>query len=182
MGRPSKLTEKQWAEVERRLLEGESRRAIAREFGVSESTIRERLSAQVEEIKTVAHQIVATERALTAMPISAQVSAQNLAAKLRSISDNLASAADYGARTAHRLNALANSEVAKVDDADPLSSLEALKGVSVLTRLANDAASAGFNLLAANKEIVKGLNQDEPEAPVRIVIQVEDARADQPAA
>lgn len=90
MGRPSKLTEDQWAKIKVRLLNGESRRAIAKEFGISESSIREKVSAQVTEIKNVAHQIVATEKALQALPISAQLTAQNHASRLRSISDHLA--------------------------------------------------------------------------------------------
>lgn len=162
MGRKSKLTEAQWADVERRMLEGEPTRALAREFGVSEAAIRARKSAQVEEIKSVANQMVATERAVMALPISARITAQNLAAKLRSISDDLASAAQYGAKTAHRLNALANSEVGKIDDASPLDSAESLKGVMVLTRLANDSANIALNLMAANKDTVKKLNEDPP--------------------
>jgi hypothetical protein len=165
MGRKSVLSESQWQEIERRMVEGESRRALAREFKVSEAAIRKRKGAQCEEIKSVANQIVATERAIANLPISAQITAANLAAKLRAISDNLASAAQYGAQTAHRLNALANSEVAKIDDADPLKSGESLKGVMVLTRLANDSANIALNLMAANKETVKRMNEDPPEAP-----------------
>jgi len=42
MGRNSKLSPAQWAEVERRAA-AESRRALAREFGISDSTLREHL-------------------------------------------------------------------------------------------------------------------------------------------
>lgn len=164
MGRRSKLSGDQWAQVEQRLMEGESRRALAREFGISEASIRARFpTAQAEQVKAVANQIVAAERALQALPIPAQITAHNLAAKLRAISDNLASAASYGAATAHRLNALANSEVAKVDDAAPLANVEALKGVSALTKLANDSASIALNLLAANKDAVKRVNDEDPK-------------------
>lgn len=170
VGRKSKLTPEQWAEIERRLIEGESRRAIGREFGISEAAIREKLAGPVDEIKDVAKALAEAETRLAALPPLAQVSAQTLAAKLRSISHNLASAAEHGAATAHRLNALANSEVGKVDDAKPLESMESLKGVAVLTKLANDSASIALNLLAANKETVKQLNDDQPSEepePVR---------------
>jgi hypothetical protein len=63
------------------------------------------------------------------------------------------------------LNALANSEVAKVDDADPLGSLEALRGVGVLSKLANESAAVALNLLAANKPAVERLNQEPPARP-----------------
>ena len=98
--------------------------------------------------------------------------AVSLADKLRSISSHLASAAEYGAATAHRLNALANSEVAKVDDADVLSpeSMEAMKGVAALTRLANDSSSIALNLLAANKDTVQRMNAPETTKLPRITV------------
>ena len=165
MGRKSKLTEAQWVEIIRRHIEGESLRSLAKAFGVGESTVREKVSAQTAQIKTVANQIVATERAVMALPISAQITAHNLASKLRAISDNLASAAHYGAQTAHRLNALANSEVQKVDDSEPLASVDSLKGVAALTKLANDSASIALNLISANKETVQRLNDEKPDQP-----------------
>ena len=164
MGRPSKLTAEQWEEIAKRRMDGESRRSLAREYGVSEASIREREEkiGRLPTVEKVARMIVETESALKSMPVSAQVSAQNLAARFRSISDSYASAAEYGARTAHRLHALANSEVNKVDDADPLSeeSLAAMKGVSLLTKLGNDALVPASNLLAANKE---RMNQPQDE-------------------
>ena len=96
--------------------------------------------------------------------------ADNLAAKLMSISNSLAAAGELGAKTAHRLNALANSEVGKIDDSDPLGSRENLQGVAVLTKLANDSASIALNLLAANKATVEQMNNEKPpeeEPPLR---------------
>lgn len=163
MGRKSALTEKQWTAIEQRMLGGEGVRALGREFGISEAAIRKRLGAQVESTKAIANQIVSTECALMNLPISAQINAQNLAAKLRNISSNLASAADLGASTAHRLQALANSEVNKVDDAEPFGSIDSLRNVGLLTRLANDSASIALNLLAANKETVAKINSTEED-------------------
>lgn len=165
MGRPSKLSEAQWAEVKRRVLGGESISDLAKEFKVSKATISARVSKQVENVKNVANQLVKADLALGALAVSEQVLAVSLASKLRAISDNLASAAHYGAQTAHRLNALANTEVQKVDDAQPLASVESLKGVAALTKLANDSASIALNLLAANKDTVQRLNEQAPEAP-----------------
>lgn len=165
MGRKSKLTAAQWAEVDRRLLDGEAARAIARDLGVSEGIIRARKNTHTEPVKNVANQIVSSHVALRSLPIAAQISAQTLAHKLISISDNLASAAMHGAATAHRLSALANAEVAKVDDAQPLNpeSMEAMKGVAALTKLANDSSSIALNLLAANKDAVARINAPEAE-------------------
>lgn len=169
MARPSKLTPAQWTEVERRLLAGETARALGREFGISEGAIRQRIgtttrvSTQSAQVRTVAEKLADANTALEALPPAQRAVAIDLSERLRSISQSLASAAELGARTAHRLQALANSEVAKVDDAEPMTSLENLKGVSALTKLANDSASIALNLLAANKDTVKRLNEDGDE-------------------
>lgn len=163
MGRKSTLTQTQWAQIERRLIEGESRRALGREFNISESAIRQRMSGPVDEVRTVAAKIIDAEKSLAALPPIAQITARNLATKLRSISDSLAASAEYGARTSHRLNALANSEVGKVDDADPLASIDKLRNVGVLTKLANDSASIAVSLLQANKETIAKIN-GEPDS------------------
>ena len=164
MSRPPALTPAQQAEVRRRLAEGEGVRALAREFGVGDATIR-RLSAHSAQVRNVAETLAAAHVALAALPVAQQHDAIALADKLRSISDNLAAAAMHGAATAHRLNALANAEVSKVDDAEPLKSLEALRGVGVLSKLANESASVALNLLAANKPTVERLNTPPPTAP-----------------
>lgn len=44
MGRRSKLTNEQWAEVETRAAAGDSLRQLAREFDLSDSTLREHLT------------------------------------------------------------------------------------------------------------------------------------------
>ena len=166
MGRPSKLTDAQWDEVERRLLSGETARALGREFGVSEGAIRkkfgahQKVSAQSAQVRTVAEKLAEANTALAALPPAQRPVAISLAEKLRNISASLASAAELGARTGHRLHALANSEVAKVDDADPLKSIEALKSVGVLTKLANESLAPALNLIAANKDTVQKLNDD----------------------
>eukprot|EP01034_Spumella_vulgaris_P031468 gene31468-38863_t len=100
MGRKSSLTEKQWSEIERRLIAGEKGRALAKEFGISEAAV--------------------PETAFSALPISAQISARTLADELKEISLQLAGAARYSAATAHRLAGIAHAKVAEIDDAAPL--------------------------------------------------------------
>jgi hypothetical protein len=171
MGRRSSLTEKQWAEIEKRLLEGEAGRVLAREFGISEAAIRKRFGSHVKKVKDVANQIVATDRAFKALPIGAQISARTLADRLISISEHLAGAAEYGAATAHRLSGIANAQVSKIDDANPLNaeSIESLKGISALTKLANESSTIAVNLLAANKETVRDLNKPETSDPATLL-------------
>jgi hypothetical protein len=165
MGRPSKLTTKQWEEIGKRLLAGEKASALAKEFKVSRATISERFSRTVSNVKTVANQIVATQDALKAMPLSEQLSAISLAAELRAISMHMAGAAKFGAATAHRLAGIAHGKVQEIDDADPFApeSMESLKGVAVLTKLSNEAAVIPTALLNANKDTIKELNN--PQRP-----------------
>lgn len=164
MGRKSSLTDKQWGEIGKRILKGESGRALASEFGISEAAIRKRLGAQTKQIKDVANQLVAAESALSSLPIGAQISARTLANDLAEISRHLAGAARFGAATAHRLAGIANGKVAQIDDAKPIDdeSLKTLKGISVLTQMSNASAEIGINLLRANKESID--NMYKPEA------------------
>lgn len=189
MGRPSKLTPEQWAEVGRRLLEGETARSLGREFGVSEAGIRKKfgahqsVSAQSAQVRTAAEKVAEANTAIAALTPAQRPVAMDLASKLHSISTSYAAAAELGARTAHRLHALANAEVAKVDDAEVLSeeSLKAMKGVAVLTRIGNDALLPATNLLAANKEAIQKMNNPGDEgAPQGVLVVpgvIEDAGA-----
>jgi hypothetical protein len=168
MGRPSKLTLVQWKEVERRLLAGETARSLGREFAISEAAIRKKfganqsVSAQSAQVRTVAKQIAAAQTALETLPPAQRGVAMSLAEKLVSIRGHMASAAEYSAATTHRLHAMATSLLAKVDDADPLASVETMKGVAVLTRLANDSSHIALNLMAANKPAVEMATQEQP--------------------
>jgi hypothetical protein len=171
MARPSKLTPAQWAEVERRTLAGEPARKVAPDFGISEAAIRKRfgsteaISLQSSQVRTVAEKLAEAHAALEVLPPMQRAVAVDLADKLRSISASLACAAELGAKTAHRLQALANSQVAKVDDADPMKSIAALRDVGVLTKLANDSSSIALNLLSANKDMAGKANAQQPETP-----------------
>ncbi len=164
VGRPPALTPAQQEEVQRRRAAGETIDALAAEFKVGRATIQ-RITVLSGAVRTVADTLAGAQAALETLPLVQQHQAITLAEKLRSISDNLAAAAMHGAATAHRLNALANAEVEKVDDADPLSSLDALKGVGVLSKLANESASVALNLMAANKPTIERLNNPPPPEP-----------------
>lgn len=169
MSRPSKLTPVQWKEVEKRFLCGETSRSLGREYGVSEAGIRkkygahQKVSAQGAQVRTVAEKLAEAEIALQALPAVHRHVAIDLAEKLRNISQSVAAAAELGAKTGHRLHALANAEVCRVDDADVLSedSMEALKGVGVLTKLANESLAPALTLINATKGQMAG-NDEQP--------------------
>lgn len=153
-GRKSKLTDKQWAEVEKRVLLGESLRIVAKSYGVTEFALRNHgITSLVKRDKLVANQLVTAEENLRALPIESQLLTLDLAASLRSISKHLAAAANNGAATAHRLSNYAHSYTEMIDDNAPLAvNEEALKAVEKFQDIANKAAQLGVSLLAANKE------------------------------
>lgn len=178
MGRPSKLSEKQWAEVERRLLAGEVCRALAREFGVSDGAIRQRLSARVDTVKAVANQMLAADKALNDLPVSSRIFALNLLDDLKAISGHLGGAGKFGAMTAYRLSALAHQQVSNIrEDALPDENASMLKSVAIVTATANEAAKIGLNLLAANRDSIRGGALDvQPEAIIQAVDPIEASR------
>jgi hypothetical protein len=107
---------------------------------------------------------------LAVLPVAQQYQAISLAEKLRNISSNLASAAEYGAATAHRLQAIAHAQVQKIDDADPMNSQEQLQAISALTKISNDSAKLGTDLISANK------GATEPQPPAQSKFTVDPAK------
>ena len=152
MARKSSLTEDQKAEIRRRLLEGESVRAVARAMKLPETTVRRNNTAQTAEIKAVANQIVNTEKALRALPIAAQRDAETFASRLLALQDSTFAAAANGMAVSHRLSGISRLLVEQIDDGNPLESLGSLKSIALLTRIANDSAQIGVALLNANRE------------------------------
>ena len=161
MARPSKFTEKQWIEIENRVLAGESIRSLAKEFGVTESPIRARIKTHTKPVNSIARQLASAEIAMEKLSIKTQIKVRSLADDLKDISHHIASAARYGAITSHRLSMIANAQVDKIDDANPLGNMDVIKEIAVITELSNKSASTALNLMAANKEQNKKLNDIE---------------------
>ena len=170
MGRPSKLSPDQWREVERRLNAGESAAVLSREFGVSQPVISNRFSKVSKEVRKTAEAIAESQNMLAVLPVAQQYQAISLAEKLRNISSNLASAAEYGAATAHRLQAIAHAQVQKIDDADPMNSQEQLQAISAMTKISNDSAKLGTDLINANK------GATEPQPPAQSTFTVDPSK------
>lgn len=155
MGRPSKLSDKQWDEIKDRLLKGEKAADLAREYKVSKVSISERFSERIRTIKSVTNQLLTAEQNLRSLPISEQITVLNFADELRAISSNLASAAKNGAINANRLSGLATARLKSVNEDNLPYSGEELKMVSILTDMANEASKVPLGLLNANKEQVQ---------------------------
>jgi hypothetical protein len=151
MARPSKLTDKQWEQIRTRRLNGETVRALAAEFGISPSTLNDKVSVQTEQIKKVANQIVDAQQALNAMPISEQISVQQYAQKLLAIGNALSDAAIAGAHTAKQVTEALRSRNAGLTDSQLLED-DNLKSSMASSMVANTASKLGMDMLnLANK-------------------------------
>ena len=51
-----------------------------------------------------------------------------------------------------------------MDDAEPMASLDSLRNVGVLTKLANESSHIALTLLAANKDRVKAMDDPGEQA------------------
>jgi len=151
MARPSKLSPQQWEAIERRVAEGEVIRALAREFDIDEAQIRRRVSPQTPQVRNIAARLAEVKTEMAAMPPRQQHLVMTLADKWSNISQSLASAAEHGAATAHRLHALANETSLQIDEHDVLNG-DALRAVAALTEVANKSASIPLTLLSANRD------------------------------
>lgn len=156
MGRKSALTEKQWSDIERRMLDGASVRGLATEYGIAESAIRKKLSARTKDVKTVANQLATAEVAFSKLPISAQISARSMTDRLKGMMMSLTSAGESAAGVAQYATHLANVTIQKVDESDPFSetSVQAIKGANALMAMANVAAEIPMGLIRAAKDII----------------------------
>jgi predicted DNA-binding protein YlxM (UPF0122 family) len=189
MGRKSSLTDEQWLEIERRhVVEGESINSLAAEFRVNESSIRRKIKPNKAEspksenpLKSLAQEKVRVDaesrriaEQIAELPYAKQQIVSDLARKLTNISSHLASAAEVSAASAHRLSILANQQLEKVDDTEPMKSTLELQAVAILQKMANSSSEIGLNLLRANKDAMQ--TEDEPPAPTAVVFAVQDAR------
>ena len=149
MGRPSKLTNKQKSEIQRRRINGEGVRDLAKVFKVSPATISVLVTKRTKTIKALAKQLVTVESKLEELSVSEQIIVRNLADQLRGISDGLATAGNQNAQTSAHLAKVAYGKARMLtDDCDEAD----LKVVAVLVESSNRASMIGVNLLNATKD------------------------------
>jgi transposase-like protein len=190
MGRKSALTPEQWATVQHRhIVGGESIRMLAKEFGVNESSMRRKIGPKVVEagetedlrelagrkarIDSEAKRISAE---IEALPIAKQMIVSDLARKLGAITMHLSSSGEYMSSLVHRVTGIACGLSEKIDDADPMKSIDVLKQISSLVHLANESSQIPMNLIKANKETIDAMseaaegNSSRPTAPVYQIV------------
>lgn len=181
MGRKSSLTPEQWVEIEHRhILGGETINALATEFGINESSVRRKIKPNKAELPNKAKplRVLALEKIeadkavqriaeqIAELPIARQQIVSDLARKLTNISGHIASAAEHSAASAHRLSILANQQLQRVDEVNPMGSENELRAVASLQKMANLSSEIGLNLLRANKDMGIELPDDPDTSSV----------------
>lgn len=163
MGRKSPLTNHQWAEIEERLLTGESQSQISKDYNVSQRAISKKLAGKIKIVEAVAFQMVEAKKAFDVLPVGSRVNAQTLIDRLMNISDHITSAAEYSARNACKLSKLATEQLESIDSDSMLIDPNALRIVSGLTTMANEASKIPLGLISASKEQMQKINDPESE-------------------
>lgn len=156
MARPSKLTEKQWDEVIRRHLAGESISKLAAEFSIARSAMSEKISDRTNKIKSVANQMVAAEREFKAMPVSDRSHVITVRDRISVLMDVYLQTAETAARNSMHMHNLAAEQKQFIDDASPYGSKASKGAVSSFTALTlagNAAMVIPGTILKAGLEI-----------------------------
>lgn len=153
-GRKSKLREFQWEEIKRKhIVDKVPMSKLAKEYGISETALQERISGEAKEIVAVAKEKAELEAKISGMPISGQGLVNMVFENLRAAAINLSSAAANGASTAARVSRLANLQTEKLDEAADFQKNEPiLRDIAAMTQVANEAARVPLAIMVANKE------------------------------
>lgn len=175
MGKQKRLTQAEWATLEKRLMAGESARSLAREYGNTEAAIRHRFG-QVKKIKVedAAMKLVEARQAIESIPPTLRPQVNALADTLQQISEMAARSAELAARTAYRMSHIANVQASKLDEENP--DVETARMVAGFTDTANKAAYQPLELMKANKSVMENAQaEDDPinsiPAPVYKIVQ-----------
>ena len=157
MPRKSKLTENQWAEILQRNIVGEEGiRELAREYGVSDTAIRKRISFQRDQIKATAFQIIETEGKFKSLPVGSQIVCANFVNELRAMSGNMLSAAVDSSITSKKLAKMARIYSGRLkENPQPEEVPEQILNLRAVEEMQNIAIKANtipLNLLMVSKD------------------------------
>lgn len=159
MGRPSVLKPHIKTEILRRLAMGEKAPDLRKEFKLTETTFRRNFSEAATKVREVATALATAEAAFEELPVSAQVTARDLANRLKGISMSMAQASEIHASNAKKLARMAQTTLDGVDPQSVALGLESadegIKRVMRLTTVSNEASRMPMGLMQANKEAAK---------------------------
>ncbi len=145
-----KVTERQWANIERAILrDGESMNSMAKKYGIDESTVRHRVSKlKTEQIEDAAIKLAEAERDIKALKPVDRIRARSLAEMLTEMSHTMSEVAELGMRNALKLTQI---KAQRIDALMP-NDIDALKEVVLLGDAANKASKLGVDLMTVGKQ------------------------------
>lgn len=155
-----RLSPQDWVELEKAAYAGESNSELARKYGITEGAIRKRLGSVANvKVERAAKKIVEMRDELELLPPALQIRAYCIADALTEISKAMTMSAELGAKTAHRLTAIANLHASKLDDSAP--DADKLRMIHGLTETANKAAYQPVELIKAIKGSLLTINPED---------------------
>lgn len=184
MGRKAKFTEAVWNEILHRAMT-EPVCALAREYGVAESSIRARVNKSAENaginserIKTIANQVADVREVVHSLTPLAQRQVMSMADEIERIRHPLSRAAAMNAQTASVLAGIAQKQINKVNQADPMDEPDILQGAAALLKLSNEASTLPTNMLRLYADAAKQ-DEDKSNTPThyQVTREVVDAKA-----
>lgn len=176
MGRKSALTPEQWANVEHRhIVGGESLNALAKEFGVNESSLRRKIAGKAKEsgpVREQLHDIAARkvqadkasreiESEIASLPVVRQMIVHDIVSDLTAIMNHMASAGRIKSAHVHRMSILADASLEKVDGDDPEGSAQHLKNYALFDKLGNDASHIPLTMMKIGQERIERATQED---------------------
>lgn len=156
----AKLTQRQWDNIEKAMLEGKTAYELAKKYGISRQAIEQKFSCSVKRVKEVANQIVEAEINFKNLAKNEQISCINFAEEKLAISANLARGSRLSSMTFSTMAFLANHKAESIDpdDINP----DDVNEVARLQRTANEAARMPIELIKVTKD--EAIEPDDPYA------------------
>lgn len=157
-----KLTDNQWQEIGERYMDDEPARALAREFGTTDTTIHNRFSLQKKKLKESAKQIVKTDNILKELPKTLHLKAFDLAANLNKTNISSAVRSSDNAEIAKELtkvafNMVPNVKTVEIDNEGKAIieiDQEVVQNINALCTVANNAGKQSLEFLKMNIDLM----------------------------
>lgn len=162
----NKLTERQWANIERAILkDGMPVNYMAKKYGIDESTVRHRVNKlKTEQVEEAAIKVAIGEKALKALPPVQRVRARSLAEMLTEMSHTMSEVAEMDMRNALKLTQMKADRLAEIEPGNA----DQLREVVLLSEAANKSAKLGVDLMTIGKQSL--VDSDKEKAKDREVM------------
>jgi len=163
-----KLTADQWVDIETRLFKGEATAyALAKEYGISEGTIRARVNPKKRGmVNEAVTKLVEAKMAIAELPPSLQPHIDTMAETAIRTKQTLGLMSELNAKTGHKMAYIANLQSSKIDENAP--DPDTVRLVHGLIETANKAAWQPLELLKASK----GMDTAEQGAQMTLPVPV----------